>query len=67
MRTIYLTPFDPVTRKSTSVSERSGFGSFDEAVAMMGEPATRREAFLIYEGVLLSYVAFYLGERAECL
>lgn len=66
--TIYATPFDPETRKATSVSTDSGFDSMGQAVDTMGEPLKRTEAFLIYPGaVLFSHVAFYLGERDPCL
>lgn len=63
---IYLTQFDPATRKATAHSAPSGFDSFDAVITMMGEPKKRTEAFLIYEGVLFSRVAFYLGERQPC-
>lgn len=66
-RTIYATPFNPIIRQCTGISNNSGFESFEHVIAAMGDPIRRTEAFIIYpagdQRVLFSYVAFYLGER----
>lgn len=52
---IYSTPFDPRTKQPLGPSTDSGFGSIDEAVAILGEGyLSRGKRSVTYPGVFLS-------------
>lgn len=46
--TIYATPFDNCTKKTTGKSTDSGFESLDQVVMMMGEPLKTTQQMVIY-------------------
>lgn len=62
--TIYITLFDPVTKRGTSASTDSGFATLDEVAACMGDAwATRSGRLIVYpEGVAFSNYPFLLTD-----
>lgn len=53
--TIYSTPFDSDTKQPTGPSTDSGFGSIDEAVAILGDNyLSRGVRSVTYHGVMLT-------------
>lgn len=53
--TLFLTPFDSDTEQPTGPSSDSGFGSIDEAVAVLGDGyLSRGKRSVTYPGVFIS-------------
>ncbi len=62
--TIYSTPFDIETKQPTGPSTDSGFGSIDEAVAILGEGyLSRGKRSVTYPGVFLSEYVLTASSR----
>jgi len=60
-RTIYMTCFNHETKQATEHSAPSGFNSFNDVIAMMGQPKQHTMALVIYDSMLFSYLPFWLG------
>lgn len=53
--TLFLTPFDSDTKQPTGPSSDSGFGSINEAVAVLGDAyLSRGKRSVTYPGVFIS-------------
>lgn len=63
---IYLTEYNVATLQCTSASTDSGFSSFNEVRAMMGEPVSPARHMLCYDGVCFTDFLLSLPERDTC-
>ena len=67
---IYMTNYNPLTKKCTAPSVDSGFETLEDVGLMMGEPAHIKETHLMYvqseeEGVVFSKVPFRMEKSDE--